>query len=72
MGILDSINKGKITPHIFNKAPVRFLWTMKLVGQVEPYNHLVTFHVMDYSTPHNAILGRNWLHKLKIVPSSYH
>ncbi|KAB2600509.1 hypothetical protein D8674_042977 [Pyrus ussuriensis x Pyrus communis] len=39
---------------------------------VNPYNHLVTSHVMDCPTPHNAILGWNWLHKMKVVPSCYH
>ncbi|KAB2625773.1 hypothetical protein D8674_017433 [Pyrus ussuriensis x Pyrus communis] len=37
-----------------------------------PYDHLVTSHVMDCPTPHNAILGWNWLHKMKVVPSCYH
>ncbi|KAM1019080.1 hypothetical protein ACFX2I_040520 [Malus domestica] len=59
MGILDSINKGKTTLHTFNEASVRSLGTVKLADQAKPYNHLVTFHVMDYSTPNNAILGRN-------------
>lgn len=40
--------------------------------KAEPSNHLVTFHVMDCLTPHNVILGQNWLHKMKVVPSSYH
>lgn len=45
---------------------------VKQAVQVEPYNHLVTFHIMDCASPHNAILGRNWLHKIKVVLSSYH
>ncbi|KAB2621075.1 hypothetical protein D8674_037654 [Pyrus ussuriensis x Pyrus communis] len=56
MGILDSIDKGRTTLHTFNKAPVRFLGTLKLMVQVEAYNHLVTFYVMDCSTPYDVIL----------------
>lgn len=51
MGIIDCLNKGKMTLHTFNGAPTRFLGTIKLAVQVEPYNHLGTFHVMDSSTP---------------------
>lgn len=45
---------------------------MRQTVQAEPYNHLVTFHVMDCPISHNAIIGRNWLHKMQTVPSSYH
>lgn len=27
---------------------------------------------MDCPTPYNAILDQNWLHKMMVVPSSYH
>lgn len=71
MGILDSINNGKSTLHTFNGAPVKSLGMVKLAVQADFY-HLVTFHVMDVPTPHNAILGQNWLHKMRVVPSTYH
>ncbi|KAM2451813.1 hypothetical protein ACFX1W_009217 [Malus domestica] len=64
--------QGNTTLHTFNGAPVQFLETMKLMVQAKSYNHLVTFHVMDCPTPHSAILGRTWLHKMKVVPSIYH
>lgn len=51
MGIVDNIKTGKMTIHTFNGAPTQFLGTIKLAVQVEPYNHLGTFHVIDSSTP---------------------
>jgi len=29
-------------------------------------------YVIDVASPHNAILGRPWIHAMKVVPSSYH
>lgn len=72
MGILDSINKRKTTLHTFSGALVQSQKIVKPAIKAEPSNHLVTFHVMDCLTPHNVILGQNWLHKMKVVPSSYH
>lgn len=61
-----------MTLHTFNRAPVQSLRIVKLAIQAEPYNHLVTFTVMDCPTLHNAIISRNWLHKMKAVFSTYH
>lgn len=71
-GILDNINKRKTTLHTFNGALVRSPITVKLAVKAEPSNHVVTFHIMDCPTPHNVILSWNWLHKMKVVQSSYH
>jgi len=30
------------------------------------------FYAVDVESPHNAILGRPWLHIMKVVPSTYH
>lgn len=57
MKILNNINKEKTTLNTFNEKPVRFLGTMRLAIQAKPYNHLVTFHVMDSRTLLDAILG---------------
>lgn len=59
MGIIDSNNKGRTTLHTYNRAPVRSLGTIKLAIKVEPFYHLVTFHVMNCSTPRKAIIGWN-------------
>ena len=32
----------------------------------------IEFLVMDVSSPYTAIMGRRWLHKLKVVGSSLH
>ncbi|XP_059650167.1 uncharacterized protein LOC132295922 [Cornus florida] len=32
----------------------------------------VKFHVIDSDTPYHLLMGRGWMHKFGIVPSSYH
>jgi len=32
----------------------------------------IEFMVVDTDSPYNIILGRNWIHKMKAVPSTYH
>lgn len=72
MGILDTTNKGKTTLHTIKGTHVHPLGTLKLTIQAEPYNLLVTFHIMDCSTPHNVILVQDWFHKMIVIPLTYH
>ena len=37
-----------------------------------PIVALTRFHVIDSSVSYHALLGRPWLHKHKLVPSTYH
>jgi hypothetical protein len=37
-----------------------------------PISRNTEFLVVDVPSPHTAIMGRRWLHKLKAVPSSFH
>ena len=39
--------------------------------RVDLYNVITEFYVVDVES-HNAILGRPWLHMMKVVPSTYH
>ncbi|RXH92744.1 hypothetical protein DVH24_042518 [Malus domestica] len=41
---LNSINNRKNNLYTLNRTSIWSLGTVKLVVQVEPYNHLVTFH----------------------------
>ena len=40
--------------------------------QVGPIILNVQFSVVEDLSPFNAILGRTWLHGMKVVPSTYH
>ena len=32
----------------------------------------ITFVVLDSPSPNNVILGRPWIHKMRVVPSTFH
>nr|POE63875.1 hypothetical protein CFP56_24707 [Quercus suber] len=45
---------------------------MQLVLKMGPIVALTRFHVIDSSVSYHALLERTWLHKHKLVPSTYH
>ena len=46
--------------------------SIQLVFKVGPIIALTKFHVIDSSISYHALLGRPWLYKYKLVPSTYH
>ena len=40
--------------------------------KVGPIKALTCFHVIDAATSYHILLGRPWLHKHQVVPSTYH
>jgi len=46
--------------------------TIALPVHADPYNVITEFYAIDIESPHNAILGRPWIHMMKVVLSSYH
>ena len=40
--------------------------------QAGPVTLKVQFSVVEDLSPFNAILGRTWLHYMKVIPSTYH
>jgi hypothetical protein len=45
---------------------------VQLVLRVGPIVVLTRFHVVNAKAPYHVILGRPWLHKHKLVSSTYH
>ncbi len=45
---------------------------IQLVLKVGPIVVLTRFHVVNTAVSYHALLGRPWLHKPKLVPSTYH
>uniref|UniRef100_A0A2N9G179 Reverse transcriptase domain-containing protein n=1 Tax=Fagus sylvatica TaxID=28930 RepID=A0A2N9G179_FAGSY len=45
---------------------------VQLVLKVGPIMALTQFHVVNAETPYHVLLGRPWLHKHKLVSSTYH
>jgi hypothetical protein len=45
---------------------------IQLVLKVGPIVSLTRFHVVDSVVPYHILLGRPWLHKHQLIPSTYH
>lgn len=73
MGFISSIleNPGRILSG-FNEASTTSLGNIILPIQVGPITLNVQFSVVEDLSPFNAILGRTWLHRMKVIASTYH
>ena len=38
----------------------------------DPYNIVTEFSILDVPSPYNTILGRPWIHMIRVVPSTHH
>jgi hypothetical protein len=73
MGHLDSELQGRKTPLTgFARDTTFFLGTIQLPTVARGVRQLTNFLLVDKKAPFNAILGRQWLHAMKAVPSTYH
>ena len=56
----------------FNGATTTSLGDVVLLVQVDPIILSVWVLVVDDLSPYNDIIGRVWLHKMKVIPFMYH
>ena len=56
----------------FNGATTLSVGDITFSVKAGPITQQVLFSVVEDLRPHNAILGRAWLHAIKEVPSTYH
>ena len=56
----------------FNGAMTTSLGDVVLLVQAGPITLNVQFSVVDNLSSYNANMGRAWLHKMKVIPSTYH
>ncbi|XP_070047080.1 uncharacterized protein [Nicotiana tomentosiformis] len=56
----------------FNLASVTTWGEILLLTNAEGVMKTTLFEVVDSDMGYNIILGRPWLHKMKVVPSTYH
>ena len=56
----------------FNGATTTTLGDITLPVQSGPITQQVLFSVVEDLGPYNCIVSRDWLHSMKVVPSSYH
>ena len=56
----------------FNGAATTSRGDVVLPFQADPIILNIQFSVVEDLSPFNAILGRTWLHYMKVIPSTYH
>ena len=56
----------------FNGATTLSVGDITFSVKAGPVTQQVLFSVVEDLGPYNAILGRAWLHAMKVVPSTYH
>ena len=64
-------NPGRLLSS-FNGATTTSLGDVMLLVQASPITLNVRFLVVDDLSPYNAIMWRAWLHRIKVIPSTYH
>ena len=73
MGFIPSSleNLGRVLSG-FNGSSIASLGDVTLPVQAGPVVLNVLFSVVENLSPFNAILGRTWLHGMKVIPYTYH
>ena len=73
MGFIPSSleNPGRILSG-FKGSSTTSLRDIALLVQAGPVILNVLFSMVEDLSPFNAILGRTWLHGMKVIPSTYH
>ena len=56
----------------FNGATTTMLGDVTLPMKAGLVTQRVLFSIVEDFGPYNAIVGRTWLHSMKVVPSTYH
>ena len=69
---LDKLSSaGRILAR-FNGATTLTVGDIALPVKAGPVTQQVLFSIVKDFKPYNAIIGRAWLHAMKVVPSTYH
>ena len=64
------LSATRTTIYGFNANGTRPMGKIKLKCQIGDLRSEVTFYVIDADTSYNLLLGRPWVHRNSIVPSS--
>lgn len=73
LGVQDGDITIKEMPLLgFNTSTMYIVGIMVLLVMVIDFIIMRTFVVINVSTHYKTILGRPWIHKMKVVPSTYH
>ncbi|XP_021845352.2 uncharacterized protein [Spinacia oleracea] len=73
MGLEEKNNVRRSTVLVgFSGESLRTVGEISLPTYVEGVYIMTKFNVVDCPSAYNVILGRPWIHKMKVVPSTYH
>jgi len=66
------LNATQTTIYGFNANGTRPIEKIKLICQIGDLRSEVTYYIIDADTSYNLLLGRPWIHRTSIVPSTLH
>ena len=69
---IDHLHSASRVLSGFNKATTLSVRGIAFSDKAGPVTQQVLFSVVEDLGPYNAILGRTWLHAMKVVRSTYH
>ena len=56
----------------FDGSEAHSLGTITFSVRADRYNIVTEFYALDVESSYNAILGRPWIHMIRVVPSTHH
>ena len=56
----------------FNRETTITLGDVSLLVTVRPFTKQIFFSIVEDLGPYSTIVGRTWLHLMKVIPSTYH
>ncbi|KAL0320192.1 UNVERIFIED_CONTAM: hypothetical protein Sradi_5280700 [Sesamum radiatum] len=69
---MDELTNSRLMIQGFNQGGQRALGIIRINLLMEDMFSTALFHVIDAKTSYNMLLGRPWLHKNGVVPSTWH
>ncbi|XP_070026125.1 uncharacterized protein [Nicotiana sylvestris] len=69
---MNELSESRVMIQGFNQGGQRAIGAIKLGITIEDMQSSAWMHVIDAKTSYNVLLGRPWIHKNKVVSSTYH
>ena len=69
---METIIPSPLTIRAHDNTSRKVMVTFKAPCKIVPLETIVEFHVLDITPNYNLLLGRAWLHPIRLIPSSLH
>jgi hypothetical protein len=70
--IVDALDPTEVVIYGFNNQGASALGSIMVKIQMSSFSFKARFFVIDSNTSYSALLGRPWIHKYHVVPSTLH